>query len=170
MAKSNLNNSPIILRGLLFLFLLAPLWLVPYLEKRRQIKMNSINEIGKQVYLYLLEIGFSLNMARFITAQAAHETANFTSAIFRENNNLFGMRLPAIRLTTAIGENRGHAVFKNYEDSIKDFQIYYDSRKYLFNYGTISQYVKDLKTKNYFEGNAEDYEKGLKHFYNLYFT
>ena len=170
MARNSLSNSPTYLRGLLSLLVLVVLWLVPYLEKRRQARMNTINEIGKQVYLYLLELGFSLNMARFITAQAAHETGNFNSTIFKENNNLFGMKLPAIRQTTATGEKRGHATYNTIEDSIKDFKIYYEVRKYLFNYSSIDTYVKDLKAKNYFEASEQDYKEGVKHFYNLYFT
>jgi len=53
--------------------------------------------------------GFTEEMSKLITAQAGFETGNFTSVIFKENNNLFGMKLPKVRKTTAIGENRGHA-------------------------------------------------------------
>ena len=131
--------------------------------------MTTINDIGKQIYLYLIEIGFSLYMAQYITAQAAYETGNFTSDIFKENNNCFGMKLPAIRQTTAIGENRSHAVYNSIEDSVKDFKIYYDIRQYLFNYSTIEAYVSALKEKNYFTGDIEQYRDGMKLYYNLYF-
>jgi len=132
--------------------------------------MTTINKIGKEVYYLLLENGFSLYMARFITAQAAHETGNFTSKIFEENNNLFGMKLPAIRKTLAIGENKGHAVYKSIQDCIKDFKLYFDSFKYISSYSSIELYVKALKRNRYFEADEEQYKKGCEHFYNLYFN
>lgn len=58
---------------------------------------------------------------KLIYAQAVHETGRFTSDIFRESNNLFGMKLPSRRKTTATGENRGHATFKNWWASIWDY-------------------------------------------------
>lgn len=132
--------------------------------------MNTINKIGKEVYFLLLEHGVSLQLARYITAQAAHETGNFTSKIFKENNNLFGMKKPAVRKTYAIGENKGHAVFKDITDCIKDFQIYLSNFKYLSNYSSIDNYVQELKRKRYFEADLQEYKNGVKHFYNLYFN
>jgi len=64
-----------------------------------------------------------------VLRQAIHETGYFTSNIFYENNNLFGMKMPYIRNTTAIGINRGHAIYSNWRDCIYDmvlFQEYYD--------------------------------------------
>lgn len=132
--------------------------------------MNTINKIGKEVYFLLLENGFSLLQSRYITAQSAHETGNFTSAIFIENNNLFGMKRPAVRKTLATGENKGHAVFKTIEDSIKDFQIYFYNFKYLSSYPSLATYVKSLKRNNYFEASETEYLMGCEHFYNLYFN
>jgi len=56
-----------------------------------------------------------------IVGQAALETGNFTSAILRENRNLFGLKLPKVRPTLATGENRGHATFSTVEDSVRDY-------------------------------------------------
>ena len=63
--------------------------------------------------------------------QAIIETGNFTSNIFKENNNLFGMKHPKVRLTTSIGVNRGHAKYNSWLDSVVDmvyFQNYYKFR------------------------------------------
>lgn len=56
-----------------------------------------------------------------IFAQAWHETGGFTSAIFKENNNMFGLKLAKRRRTTATGENRGHAVYSNWYYCIQDY-------------------------------------------------
>ncbi len=60
--------------------------------------------------------------------QAILETGSFTSDIFKENNNLFGMKHPYVRTTTSLGSNRGHALYFNWLDSVRDmahFQDYY---------------------------------------------
>jgi flagellum-specific peptidoglycan hydrolase FlgJ len=57
-------------------------------------------------------------------AQAVLETGDFTSNIFKENNNLFGMRLAKKRFTLATGENRGHAVYRNWQESVDDYILW----------------------------------------------
>lgn len=59
-----------------------------------------------------------------VFAQAVLETGNFKSCIFRENNNLFGMKLAKIRETTAIGYNYGHAVYNNWQESVDDYLLW----------------------------------------------
>ena len=61
-------------------------------------------------------------------AQAKIESGHFTSPIFQENNNLFGMKLPSVRQTTAIGKNRGHAKYKTWQDSVKDYKLWQDTQ------------------------------------------
>jgi hypothetical protein len=69
--------------------------------------------------------------------QAILETGTFTSAIFIENNNLFGMKHPYVRSTTSLGKNRGHAKYASWFQSVKDmklFQIFYRPRiEYMHN-------------------------------------
>jgi hypothetical protein len=60
-------------------------------------------------------------------AQATWESGHFGSPIFKENNNLFGMKLAHQRKTTAIGKNRGHAKYNNWQDSVKDYKLWQDS-------------------------------------------
>ena len=77
-----------------------------------------------QIHCYEPEIVF---------AQSILESARYTSNICIENSNLFGMKLPTQRPTTAIGENRGHAVYHNWIDSVIDlalWQEYYLSHGY----------------------------------------
>lgn len=68
-----------------------------------------------------------------VYAQAILETGSFSSNIFKENNNLFGMKTPRVRPTTAIGTHRGHAKYKSWQDSVRDYalwQEYYKSKGY----------------------------------------
>ena len=73
-----------------------------------------------------------------VFAQAVIETGNFTSALFRNANNLFGMKLPKKRETLAVGkEKRGFAVFESWTHSVNDYLLWQD---YILR-------NKDIKTK-----------------------
>ncbi len=59
-----------------------------------------------------------------VLAQARLETGNFTSDIFKENHNLFGMKVAGKRPTSALGEHRGHAKYRNWKDSVVDYALF----------------------------------------------
>ena len=71
---------------------------------------------------YIKEIG--LLYPKVVLAQARIETGNFTSTIFKENNNLFGMKFPRQRETTAIDINRNHSVYENWKKSVDDYKLW----------------------------------------------
>lgn len=93
-----------------------------------------------------------------VLAQAKIETGNFKSLIFTENNNLFGMKLPKRRETTAIGENRKHATYTTWLQSLIDYKMWQDKMihraptkiKYLEylsrNYAEDRNYITKIKT------------------------
>ena len=78
-----------------------------------------------KIYLFIWYFknyyGYTKVSARLLYAQAWHETGNFTSAVFLQNKNLFGMRLPKKRQTFATGSNLNHATFKSHFDSVRDY-------------------------------------------------
>lgn len=61
-----------------------------------------------------------------VMAQAKIETGHFTSKVFRENHNLFGMKLPEQRNTTAIGEQNNHASYTSWRQSVIDYKLWQD--------------------------------------------
>ena len=130
-------------------------------------KMN-LDYKGYEIYTLLTDSGFTIQQAKILTSQAAHETGNFTSAIFLNNNNLFGMKLPNSRQTTAIGQKDGFAYFENLEDSINDLIIYLKSQS-IVKFSTVDNYVNQIKERNYFVEDLEQYKKSVKQFYNQYF-
>ncbi len=83
-----------------------------------------------------LELGFSeermISYAKRIgikyidvmVAQSRLETGNYTSKVFREGRNLFGMKLPERRETTAVGEHRNHAKYTSWVSSVDDYKIW----------------------------------------------
>lgn len=53
----------------------------------------------------------SIEVALFIASQFALESNFGRSDIAKENCNICGMKFPKLRVTTALWENRGHAVY-----------------------------------------------------------
>jgi len=80
----------------------------------------------RNVYFHLKSIG--VRNIRVVFAQAMLESDELNSYLAVTNNNLFGMRLPSKRETTAIGTNKGYAVFSHWTSCLEDYKIYQDSR------------------------------------------
>lgn len=59
-----------------------------------------------------------------VFAQAVLESGSFTSRVFKQNKNLFGMRLPKKRKTTAVGQKYGYAVYSFWQESVEDYGYY----------------------------------------------
>jgi len=113
----------------------------------------SFSELN--VYKQLVKVGIAY--PDVVLAQAKIETGNFTSKIFRENHNMFGMKLPERRQTTAVGENRNHAKYTDWIQSVRDYKLWQDQmihraptkRAYLAylkrNYAEDKNYIKKIK-------------------------
>lgn len=56
--------------------------------------------------------------------QARLESAYFTSKIFRENNNCFGMKQAYKRPNLQTGVRNGHATYDSWQDCIVDYALY----------------------------------------------
>lgn len=92
---------------------------------------------------YLMELNVKFPDVAF--AQAKLETANFTSKIFKENNNLFGMRRSSARPTTSSEVESGYASYKNWRLSVQDFCF--------FN----AKYLSDLSKEDYLDYLGKNY-------------
>jgi uncharacterized FlgJ-related protein len=111
-------------------------------------KLLILNETTKftpeKLKQYLVEL--NIKFPHIVYAQTKLETGNFESKIFRENNNLFGMKVARIRPTTNKGEQYNHAVFNNWRESVVDYALYQAS------------YLRDIKTETqYYEYLAKNY-------------
>lgn len=73
-----------------------------------------------------------------VYSQAIIESGNFTSNIWRENNNMFGMKMPERRATLAIGINKGHSVYNSWKDCLIDYALFQSS------------YLRNLTEEEYF--------------------
>jgi hypothetical protein len=130
---------------------------------------------SNKVYLLLLSSGLNETLSKFATAQAAHETGGFTSAIFKSNNNCFGMKYA--HQVNAQGEKNGYADYKGIENSVADLVAWITRHRLTISVipfnspiTTIEQYVSFLKSNGYFEAKESEYLRGCKYFYDKIFN
>lgn len=62
-----------------------------------------------------------------VLAQAKLESGHFTSTIFKQNNNMFGMRKARQRITTAQTEKSTYAYYRDWKDCVYDYCMYQSS-------------------------------------------
>lgn len=80
-----------------------------------------------------------------IYSQAVLESNNFKSALFKQNNNLFGMRSAQSRTTTNKGSQMGYANYVDYESSVIDRALWDEA----FTRGLNRKQYLDLLAKIY---------------------
>lgn len=81
------------------------------LDTKKYLVFNEIRKLGIQ-------------HPEIVLAQTLLESANYTSRVFVKNNNMFGMKYPGRRQTTAIGSNMGYAKYSSWKKSIEDYAFY----------------------------------------------
>ena len=125
-----------------------------FFEKSKNKDLNNSNDLK---HLDSIEvINFKDSVLNFIYdmrlehpyivyAQCIVETGNFTSTIMKENNNLFGMKLPERRATLALGVKRGHSYYRSWRESIIDYSLYQMA------------YMRGLSEEEYFEKLKQSY-------------
>jgi uncharacterized FlgJ-related protein len=120
---------------------------------RESIKDNEFSPERLRGYLDELNVRFP----HIVYAQARLESGNFKSSIFRNNNNLFGMKVARRRPTTNKGEENGHAYYDNWKESVQDYAFF--QAAYLNDVKTEGEYFQYLSA-NY--ASSENYVNTLK--------
>lgn len=92
--------------------------------KQQELFIYNENAISLQDSIYNYIISLNIRHPEIVYRQAQLESGNFTSKVFMENNNMFGMKVPYKRPNTVIGENRGYAVYESWQMSIIDYALY----------------------------------------------
>lgn len=143
------------------LVLLSGIALVIFISQK---KMNS--KTGLQIFDIIRAAGFNEVLTTFVLSQAAHETAGFTSSVYRNHNNAFGMKKPDLT---------DYQTYDTIEKSVQDFAGWYTRhRNSIFSLpltiNSLKDYVRFLKNNNYFEDTEANYLAGCQRYYNLYFA
>jgi len=132
--------------------------------------LNYQATIYKAAFDKLKSLSFpnAAELAKFMVVQSQHETANYTSKVFKTNNNAFGYKrvngsayqLGAGRLSP---EGDNYARYSSLSDSAKEVASWIGRRKKDFvSVKTADQYVHTLKLQGYFGDKETNYLAGVK--------
>jgi hypothetical protein len=87
----------------------------------------------------------NIKYPHIVLAQAKIESGNYKSKIFKQNNNLFGMRKAHTRITTALGDKNTFAYYRDWTDCVYDYAMYQTS--VMSNIHSEEQYLQKLGEK-----------------------
>ena len=69
----------------------------------------------------------NIKYPHIVLAQAKQESGHFTSRIFKQNHNMFGMRKARQRITSAQDEKNTYAFYRDWMDCVYDMGMYQSS-------------------------------------------
>lgn len=128
------------------------------------------NSPKKAIIRNLTNAGYSERMARMIYAVAQHESGNFTSRLFKSGRNMFGMKMPIVRPTTAsfsVPASEGlFAGYRSVNSGAKDFVLYLNYSRYPKDFVSVDELVNFMKSKKYFEADVTLYSNAVKRWYD----
>ena len=169
MVRHGLNFSQKPLSAFLVLAVLSGITLAVYEFLRSQTTlMNNKSNIGyaNDLLTYLYNTGINNELSGFMVAQSAHETNGWTSDVFKEKNNAFGMMKPDLSdyyTYTGVQYSALDLVnwYTRHRNNILSLPLYV---------GNLKDYVNFLKRNNYFTDTEENYYNGCEYWYNQIFT
>jgi uncharacterized FlgJ-related protein len=95
-------------------------------EMLAQTKENVQENITHES-LYEQIIKFGIKFPDVVFAQAVLESGHFTSKLFQSANNLFGMKIPTKRESSAIGQTKsGYSKYDDWNFSVYDYFLWQD--------------------------------------------
>lgn len=135
---------------LVFIIIGNTFWLFRLQTHNNQIVINQSITINKDTtfsILNLREYILQLNIKhpKVVLAQAIIESGHFKSKLFRENNNLFGMRHAKQRHCISEGSKNGYAIYNNWRESVIDYAFY--QKTYLSNLSQ-DEYIKSIQKRH----------------------
>lgn len=173
LSYQNISNKVILigLTGVLILTTILSYIAISYMNDIRYISnetkaiiIKENNQFSQEkLKEYILDL--NIRFPHIVMAQAILETNRFNSKIFKENNNLFGMKNATQRPTTTTGTENGHAFYNSWKESVQDYAMF--QAAYLNDLRSEEEYFTYLKA-NYAEDTL--YVNKLKEIIKKYNT
>lgn len=117
-------------------------------EKEKQlIILTNENQFSEEKLVDKIK-QLNFKFPHIVLAQSKLETGNFSSLIFKEQNNLFGMKEAKVRINLAKGTRNNHAYYDSWNESLLDYALY--ASTYLSKIKNEEQYFDYLR-QNYAE-------------------
>lgn len=154
MKLSKSSNMPsIVVVGLLLLFLRFR-----FGKKSNQNQTAQMKSIFNSTFF-----GKYDKLKALIFAQAVHETGNFKSRAFKEQNNMFGMKVPSRRpFLGKIDPNSMYASYSSVKKSLEDYLVYLNFVNFPAGPLSVRDFAIELKSRKYYEDSAENYIRGIE--------
>lgn len=112
---------------------------------RGNIQLPTDTLTKKNLVIQLLRLG--VNNPEIVLAQAILESGHFKSKLSKKYNNIFGMKMPERRYTTAITKSKsGYAVYEHWTACLEDYLVWQKItlEKYKANKMSRTQYLNYL--------------------------
>lgn len=110
----------------------------------QKVEVRQDDSITKQK-VYEQIIKFGIKFPDVVFAQAMIESGELTSKLFKTANNMFGMRFPSVRETTAQGKtSSGYSRYEDWNFGVYDYFLWQDHMLRNRNEITKSQYLSLL--------------------------
>lgn len=133
----------------------------------KYIVINEENRFTEERFIAEIK-RLNFNFPHIVYAQSYIETGGFSSRIFVENNNLFGMKEAKIRAHLAVDTQHGHAYYHTWKESLYDYALYYS--EYLSDIKKEEQYLEYINQRYAEDPNYDTKVRGLatksKHLFN----
>lgn len=151
------NTLFLLLSGLFLLYAIFQLF-----RKNQPGKAPKPTTVINEINSIIQAAGYSNRMASFWVGVSAFETADWTSNLFVNNYNLFGMKQPKTRETTSINPRSAQwAKFANTADSVRDLVLYLQNQNYPSDFPSLRSMLEYMKSKGYFEEDIDVYYNGV---------
>lgn len=99
----------------------------------------------------------------YIVAQAKLESGNFTSNVYRTDNNMFGMKVGSSGtpgLKSPEGDHYEH--YPHDAASLMDFLSWLEKKNFPLTVSSSDEYAIELRNRGYFTASLSLYQDGLK--------
>jgi len=132
--------------------------LTDYEKELIVVDLNMRDEFSEEKLIQMLK-DLNVKYPYIVLAQSRIETGRYSSKIFRENHNLFGMKQANRRVNTAKGTQYNHAFYETWRESVYDYAFYQsrymnkanNEEEYFYilgqSYAEAPNYVKSLKSE-----------------------
>ena len=146
----------IILIGLILIYILVQIVIIKKTQITKTVKTETIFDLNdpfseSKVKDYLIQL--HVKYPDIAIAQMKLESANGTSKVFREGNNLWGMKYAEHRPTTALGIRNNHAYYSHWRQSCIDYAIWQSFVEDPENISSESEWMSYI-SKYYSEDNS----------------
>jgi len=127
---------------------------VPSVAKKHQQEIVSKEEpFSKELLVEYIE-QLNIRFPRVVLAQARIESGNFKSNLFKNNKNLFGMKVARRRPTTALVSDSDFAKYDSWKESVLDYALM--QARYYHHITSESAYLEALQSAYCQENNYID--------------